>query len=82
MFHRLPRQALRLQRCQNGRIDYGYIQGKNVSGVSFGEKKKRRRRNKGVLLREVMTLQRYMILNNKGMLYFIHSCLIQKQGSN
>ena len=40
MFHRLPRQALRLQRCQNGRIDYGYIQGKKVSGVSFGEKKK------------------------------------------
>ena len=84
MFHRLPRQALRLQRCQNGRIDYGYIRGKKVSGVSFGQKKKEKRRrwNKGVLLREVMTLQRYKILNNKGMLYFIHSCLIQKQGSN
>ena len=35
MFHRKPRQALRLQRCQNKRLGYGYIRGRKISGNFF-----------------------------------------------
>ena len=38
MFHRQPRQSLRLQRCQNRRTGYGYIQGQKVSGESLVKK--------------------------------------------
>ena len=38
MLHRQPGQALRLQRCQNRRLGYGYIRRQKVSGESFGKK--------------------------------------------
>ena len=38
-FYRQPRQVLRLQRCQNRRMDYSYVRGRKVSGESFGQKK-------------------------------------------
>ena len=47
---------------------------KKFLGKVLGKK----RRNKVALLREVMALQSYKILNDYGMLYFIKRCLIQK----
>ena len=38
-FYRQPRQALRLQRCQNRRIGSGYVREWKLSGESFGQKK-------------------------------------------
>ena len=36
VLHRQPKQALRLQRCQNRKLGYGYVRGQKVSGESFG----------------------------------------------
>ena len=36
--YRQPRQPLRLQRCQNRKTGYGYVQGQKVSEESFGQK--------------------------------------------
>ena len=35
VLHTQPREAFRLQRCQNRRLGYSYIQGQNVSGESL-----------------------------------------------
>ena len=36
LLHRQPRQALRLQRCEDRRLGYGYIGEQKVSGEIFG----------------------------------------------
>ena len=36
LLHRKSRQALRLQRCEDRRLGYGYIEEQKVSGESFG----------------------------------------------